>query len=79
MSASLIITPQGLLTFKDVALDFSLEEWESLSFVQWSLYMEMMLENYNNLLFVEYHLICGKHGKVLGQDTEYTVHEHVNI
>ena len=41
--------------------------------------MDVMLENYNNLLFVENHCICGKYEKVLDQDSQYIVHEHMNI
>eukprot|EP00073_Rattus_norvegicus_P036720 XP_008762550.1 PREDICTED: zinc finger protein with KRAB and SCAN domains 1-like isoform X1 [Rattus norvegicus] len=41
--------------------------------------MDVILENYNNLLSVENHVICEKRGKVLDRDTECIVHEHVNI
>uniref|UniRef100_A0A8C2LMX2 KRAB domain-containing protein n=1 Tax=Cricetulus griseus TaxID=10029 RepID=A0A8C2LMX2_CRIGR len=42
----------GSVSFEDISLDFTWDEWQDLDAAQRSLYRDVMLENYSSLMFL---------------------------
>ncbi|XP_068384056.1 zinc finger protein 350-like isoform X1 [Eschrichtius robustus] len=73
-----MIQAQETLTFDDVAVDFTWEEWQLLAPPQKDLYRDVMLENYSNLLSVGFQASKPNVLSKLGQGEPWTMEDEIH-
>ncbi|KAK7807949.1 hypothetical protein U0070_000912 [Myodes glareolus] len=49
---NLTVQIEGSVSFEDISLDFTWDEWQDLDAAQRTLYRDVMLENYSSLMFL---------------------------
>nr|XP_033701466.1 zinc finger protein 350-like [Tursiops truncatus] len=73
-----MIQAQETLTFEDVAVDFTWEEWQLLAPPQKDLYRDVMLENYSNLLSVGFQASKPNVLSKLGQGEPWMMEDEIH-